>query len=161
MLITSAGSFFVLRIYFDQFMFVFLVCFVCAFIAVFWIHVALFLMSIVWLGSVFCVYHSHNSPGLRDSTAQTAERELQSAGPAILLTSVNTHFGCRPRGLITTNRRRRKMWREGSGRIFRQIMFYMNLYFYSLSWFLLFSSVIWKLLHYEVNDPRILGHRTL
>jgi len=97
----SAGLFFVLRIFSGQFMLVFLVCFLCAFIAVFWIYVALFLMSIVWLGSVLCDPNTypHKSPGLRDSAAQMADRELQSAGPPILLTSVDTPFGCRPCGL--------------------------------------------------------------
>jgi len=102
MLITSAVSFFVLRIYVGQFMLVFLVCFLCSCIAVFWIYVALLLMSNVWLRSVLCnpnIYHPHKSPELRDSAAQTADRELQSAGPPILLTSVDTPFGCRPRGL--------------------------------------------------------------
>jgi len=76
--------------------------FVCALISVFTIYVSLLLMGIALLGCVFCdpkTYHPHKSPEPRDSAAQTADRELQSAGPPIFLTSVNTPFGCRPRGL--------------------------------------------------------------
>ena len=65
-------------------------------------------MNIVWLGSVLYdpnIYHRHKSPGLRDSAAPTADREVQSAGPPILLTSVDTHFGCRPRGLTIIQRK--------------------------------------------------------
>ena len=54
---------------------------------------------------MFCatpnIYHPHKSKGLRDSAAQTADRDLQSAGPPILLTIVDTHFRCRPRGQRT------------------------------------------------------------
>ena len=45
------------------------------------------------------IYHPHKRPELWDSVAQTLDRELQSAGPPILLTSVDTPLGCRPRGL--------------------------------------------------------------
>jgi len=45
------------------------------------------------------IYHPHKRPDLRDSVAQTLDRELQSAGPPIILTSVDTPLGCRPRGL--------------------------------------------------------------
>jgi len=44
-------------------------------------------------------YYPHKRPELRDSAAQTLDRELQSAGPPILLTSVETSLGCRMRGL--------------------------------------------------------------
>ena len=79
----------------------FLVCFTCELITVFRIYVALLLMGIALLGCVLCdpsTYHPHKSPGPWDSAAQTADRELQSAGPLIFLTSVNTPFRCRPRG---------------------------------------------------------------
>jgi len=59
---------------------VFLVCFLCAFIARFWIYVALLIMNIVWLGSVSYdpnIYHPHKSPELRDSAAQTVHREFK------------------------------------------------------------------------------------
>jgi len=59
-------------------------------------------MNIVWLTSALYdppIYHPHKRPELRDSAAQTLDRELQSAGPPILLTSVDTPSGCRPRGL--------------------------------------------------------------
>jgi len=59
-------------------------------------------MNTVRLGSFSYgpnVYHSHKSPELRDTVAQTADRELQIAGHPILITSVDTPFGCRQRGL--------------------------------------------------------------
>ena len=43
-------------------------------------------MNIVWLASALydpTIYHPHKRPGLRDSAAQTLDRELQSAGPPI------------------------------------------------------------------------------
>ena len=54
------------------------------------------------LGCVLCdpnTYQPHKSPGPRDSAAQIDDMELQIAGPPIFLTSVNTPFGCKPRGL--------------------------------------------------------------
>jgi len=69
---------------------------------VFTIYVSSLQMGIGLLGCVLCdpnTYHPHKSPGPRDSAAQTADRELQSAGPPILLTSVNTPTEWKSRGL--------------------------------------------------------------
>ena len=99
--IASVYSFSVLYLCFDLFMPVFDVSFVCAFCSMFSIHL---LMNIVWLASALydpTIYRPHKRPDLRDSVAQTLDRELQSAGPPILLTSVDTPLGCRPRGLTT------------------------------------------------------------
>jgi len=51
------------------------------------------LMCTALLGSVLCgsiTYDPHKSPSLRDPAAQTADREIQSAGPLLPLSSAIT-----------------------------------------------------------------------
>ena len=85
----------------DLFFLVF--CLTCTLIIVFRIYVSLLLMRIALLGWVLCnpiTYNPRKCPQSRDSAAWTADRESQSPGPPIFLTSVNTPSEWRSRGLV-------------------------------------------------------------
>jgi len=70
-----------------------LVCLVCILITVLRIYVSLLLMSIALFECLLrcsIAYDPHSSSWLRGSVAQTADRELQSAGTPNFLSSANT-----------------------------------------------------------------------